>query len=144
MAKIYFTDGSVLRDTGRAGFAAIPVDEDGNIDVENALTGAVYSTDIQRIELMAVLTAIRSAPKTEPITIFTDHKTICDVLAKSTRVDCEKGRNHNLWNQLRQLCSTRKITLNWVKAHAGNKANNAADRAARAAARSLLPKMAQC
>ena len=93
---------------------------------------------------MAVVTAIRSAPKSHSVTIYTDHKTICDVIARNERSKCEKGRNRNIWNQLRQLCQSREITLHWVRAHAGNLANAAADRAARTAARNLVTKIAAC
>ncbi|MFD2274613.1 RNase H family protein [Undibacterium arcticum] len=75
---------------------------------------------------------------------FTDHKTICDVLARDTRAKCEKGRNSNQWNQLRQLCRTRQISLNWVRGHAGNVGNTLADRAARSAAKSISTTIGSC
>jgi ribonuclease HI len=140
----YYTDGSVLLQHGYGGYAAVPLKEDGQADTTRTLCGAKDSTDIQEMELMAVITAIRSTPKHRAVTVFTDHKTICDVIARPERAKVEKGRNRNYWNQLRQLCQTREINLQWVRAHAGNMGNAAADRAARAAAKGLMSQMAVC
>lgn len=140
----FYTDGSILHLHGCGGYAAVPLSTDGTMDPSKVICGSKASNDIQEMELMAVVTAIRSVPKSHPVTIYTDHKTICDVIARTVRAKCEKGRNRNIWNQLRQLCDSRDITLHWVRAHAGNQGNQAADRAARAAARSLVTKMATC
>ncbi|MFC6523041.1 RNase H family protein [Undibacterium arcticum] len=64
------------------------------------------------------------------------------MLARDTRAKCEKGRNSNQWNQLRQLCRTRQISLNWVRGHAGNVGNTLADRAARSAAKAFQLQLA--
>jgi ribonuclease HI len=135
---IFFTDGSVFREYECGGFAAVPVSEDGTAHPERAIQGAIKSDDIQQMELLAIIEAVRSVPKKDEVEIFTDHKTIPDVLAKPKRAPCEKGKNRNLWNQLRQLCITRKIELHWVRSHAGNMANETADQLARAAARDLI------
>lgn len=136
--KTFFTDGSILHLYGCGGYAAVPMNEDGSVDVEHAIHGCKYSVDIQEMELMAVVSAIRSVPINQPVVIFTDHKTICDVIGKRDRARCERGRNRNIWNQLRQLCHTRDVALHWVKAHAGLPGNVEADQFARAAARSLI------
>jgi len=137
--KIFYTDGSVLPLYRCGGYAVVPIQDDGSADVDHILSGCKLSADIQEMELMAVVAAIRSVPKRQRVTIFTDHKTICDVLAKPVRAQCERGRNRNLWNQLRQLCRTRDVALCWVRAHAGVAGNEQADVAAKAAARSLVP-----
>jgi ribonuclease HI len=115
---------------------------DGSADIDHVISGCKFSNDIQEMELMAVIVAIRSVPKKQPVEIYTDHKTICDVLAKTERAQCERGRNRSIWNQLRQLCQSRDITLRWVKSHAGIPGNCAADHAAKFAARSLIPRPA--
>jgi ribonuclease HI len=137
MHSNYYTDGSVLHLYGCGGYAAIPLLNDGLIDHDHAISGSKQSTDVQEMELMAVIAAARSAPKSHKITIFTDHKAICDAMSRTTRAKVEKNQNSQLWNQLRQLCTTRDITIRWVKAHSGDLGNNAADRLARAAAKSL-------
>lgn len=125
-----YVDGSYLAHKQCGGFAAIPLDEDGTILIEHSVCGAQKSNGCQEMELVAVIEGIKSVPKTHEVTIFTDHKTICDVLAKPTRSRCESGINRNLWNQLRQLCQTRQVQLKWVKAHFDSMANIEADRLA--------------
>ena len=137
--NFFYTDGSVLPLFRCGGYAAVPIRADGHVEIDRIVSGCKFSVDVQEMELMAVIAAIRSAPKNQHITIFTDHKTICDVLARSERAPCERGRNHNLWNQLRQFCDTRPISLCWVKSHAGVPGNEWADRSAKTAARSLIP-----
>lgn len=137
MHSNYYTDGSVLHLFGCGGYAAIRMEQDGLIDHDHAISGSKQSSDIQEMELLAVIAAARSAPKTDKITIFTDHKAICDAMSRPTRAKVEKNQNSQLWNQLRQLCTTRDITVRWVKAHSGDPGNCAADRLARAAAKSL-------
>lgn len=144
MDKIFYTDASVLHQHGCAGYACVPVSDDGAIDVAHALSGSRSSCDIQEMELLAVINAIRSVPRTQPLTIYTDHKTICDVIARPVRASCERGRNRNFWNQLRQLCATRPVTLHWVRGHNGNPGNEAADRLARQAARALSATIGNC
>lgn len=144
MDKIFYTDASVLHQHGCAGYACVPISDDGAVDIDHALSGSKPSSDIQEMELLAVVTAIRSVPRTQPLTIYTDHKTICDVLARPIRANCERGRNRNIWNQLRQLCATRPVKLHWVRGHDGNPGNEAADRLARFAARQFFATMGAC
>ena len=137
--KIFFTDGSVLPQHGCDGYAAVPMHTDGSADIDHVISGCKFTIDVQEMELMAVVTAIKSVPVRQPVTIFTDHQSICDVIAKKERANCERGRNRKIWNQLRQLCNARHVTLRWVKGHAGIPGNVAADLAAKTAARSLIP-----
>lgn len=130
-----YVDGSFLQDHGCGGFAAVPVLNNGQILIEQALVGSRASTGCQEMELIAVIHAIKSVPKDLTVTVYTDHKTICDVLSKPERARCEQGVNRNLWNQLRQICASRIVHLKWVKAHHDNMANCAADQLARNAAK---------
>ncbi|MFD2274612.1 RNase H family protein [Undibacterium arcticum] len=70
MNSTFYTDGSVLHQNGYGGFAAVPIHPDGSADVDHIISGSKASRDIQEMELIAVITAIRSAPKTHAITIF--------------------------------------------------------------------------
>ena len=140
----FYTDGSVLHQHGFGGHAAVPVMDDGRADTDHIVCGAKQSNDIQEMELIGVISAIRSTPKGRSVKIYTDHKTICDVIARPARSKVEKGRNRIYWNQLRQLCKSRDVELLWVKAHSGNLNNAIADRAARAAAKGMMLQMPAC
>jgi ribonuclease HI len=133
-----YVDGSYLQLHGCGGFAAIPLNESGEVDMTRAVVGSRASNGNQEMELLAVIEGIKSVPRSKSVTVFTDHKTICDVIAKPTRANCERGINRNMWNQLRQLCESREVRLEWVRAHCGNLGNTAADIAARAAAKRFM------
>lgn len=130
-----YVDGSFLTEFGCGGYAVVNVDNTGKILIDDAIVGAQASSGCQEMELIAVITAIKSFSRDAAITVYTDHKTICDVLSKPERSKCEQGPNRNLWNQLRQLCASRHVSLQWVRAHCGNLANGIADELARSAAK---------
>lgn len=133
-----YVDGSYFQLHGCGGYAAIPLGEDGSVDIDRAVTGSRLSNGNQEMELLAVIEGIKSVPKSKAVTVFTDHKTICDVISRPNRASCESGINRNMWNQLRQLCQSRVVSLQWVRSHCGHLANSAADRAAKAAAKNFI------
>lgn len=135
-----YVDGSYFQLHGCGGYAAIPLADDGSIDLDRAIIGSRPSNGNQEMELLAVIEGIKSVPKSKTVTVYTDHKTICDVIARPNRASCESGINRNMWNQLRQLCQSRVVKLEWVRAHNGHVANAAADRAAKAAAKKFICK----
>ena len=133
--KIY-TDGACSGNPGKGGWAAIILD--GNIN-QSSISGSESNTTNNRMELMAPMMALKKIKKKSEITIFTDSKYVKDGITdwiKKWKLNNWKGsnkkpiKNKDLWIKLEKSCLKHKVTWKWVKAHAGNKLNNLADKLA--------------
>ena len=132
--KIY-TDGACSGNPGKGGWAAIILD-DLNL---SSISGSESNTTNNRMELMATIMALKKIKKKSEITIFTDSKYVKDGITdwiKKWKQNNWKSsnkkpvKNKDLWVKLDNSCQKHKITWKWVKAHAGNKYNNLADKLA--------------
>ena len=83
--------------------------------------------------------ALKKIKKKSEITIFTDSKYVKDGITdwiKKWKQNNWKSsnrkpvKNKDLWIKLDNSCQKHKITWKWVKAHAGNKYNDLADKLA--------------
>jgi ribonuclease HI len=75
------------------------------------------------MELTAVIQAIKQTPADRSIIIRTDSQYVTEAVAGHTTVKS----NSDLWNEYREIAKTRKIKVVWVKGHAGDMHNEAAD-----------------
>ena len=132
--KIY-TDGACSGNPGKGGWAAIILD-DLNL---SSISGSESNTTNNRMELMGPIMALKKIKKKSEITIFTDSKYVKDGITdwiKKWKQNNWKSSNKNpvknkdLWIKLDSSCQKHKITWKWVKAHAGNKYNDLADKLA--------------
>ena len=132
--KIY-TDGACSGNPGKGGWAAIILD-DLNL---SSISGSESNTTNNRMELMGPIMALKKIKKKSEITIFTDSKYVKDGITdwiKKWKQNNWKSsnkkpvKNKDLWVKLDNSCQKHKITWKWVKAHAGNKYNDLADKLA--------------
>mgnify|MGYP001187904962 FL=1 len=131
MINIY-TDGACKGNPGPGGWGALII-ENG---VENEIYGGEGNTTNNRMEIMAVIMALRSIDKKSEITVFTDstyvQKGINEWIDKwkingwrtSNRKDV---KNKDLWVQLDSLNSKIRVNWMWVKGHSGHPENDRAD-----------------
>tara|TARA_B100000941_G_scaffold273345_1_gene233545 strand:- start:188 stop:613 length:426 start_codon:yes stop_codon:yes gene_type:complete len=133
--KIY-TDGACSGNPGKGGWAAIILDKDLN---QSSISGSESDTTNNRMELLAPIMALDKIKKKSEITIFTDSKYVKDGITdwiKKWKVNKWKSsnkkpvKNKDLWMKLDSYCLKHKVTWKWVRAHAGNKYNNLADKLA--------------
>ena len=121
------TDGSVIasgrrrnRDKGPGGWAYI------NHETGTSSGGFATETTNNRMELLAVIEAIKSLDPKKPICIRTDSQYVDQVASGSKAV----RKNHDLWSEYRELAQERRIKIVWVKGHSGDPYNEKADKLA--------------
>jgi ribonuclease HI len=137
---VVYTDGSCLGNPGPGGWAwAVP-------DGQHASGGEARTTN-QRMEVTAVLEALRSLPA-EPITVMSDSTYVVKCfqdrwwegwIRRGWRNTAGKPvANRDLWEPLIAvaLAPERQIAFKWVKGHSGDRWNDFVDELAVAAATS--------
>lgn len=139
--KLY-TDGSCLGNPGAGGWAAICVTQEDGVFFRVA-GGDSYTTN-NIAELTAVIRGLERYGG-GPVTVFTDSKYVIDGITKWIRGWKRNGwktstggdvKNRSLWEQLDVLV-TEFVHFEWVKAHNGDRWNEAVDTLARKVASTL-------
>ena len=138
--KIY-TDGSCLGNPGAGGWAAIIVDADNHR--EEIFSGEANTTN-NRMELTAAIRALEKISADDNVELFTDSSYLKNAftngwLAKWKRNGWKTAKkkpvlNKDLWLELDELISSRRVNFHWVKGHAGHSFNERCDELARGAA----------
>ena len=127
-----YTDGACRGNPGSGGWGCI-IFENGN---EKEIRGYKAQTTNNRMELTAVIEALKSTTVDSSIVIYTDSKYVMDGInqwivkwKKNGWMTAAKKtvKNKDLWLLLDKLICSRKINWVWVKGHAGNQGNERAD-----------------
>ena len=141
MKYVIYTDGACSGNPGPGGWGAVIFDEDKN---ETNISGEEKSTTNNRMELMAPIMALKKIKKSSKIIIYTDSIYLKNGITtwiknweKNGWMSANKKpiKNKDLWVTLNTLSKDRVVDWKWVKAHAGNKYNEIADRLATEAIR---------
>ena len=136
MKYIIYTDGACSGNPGPGGWGVIILDEKKN---QINLSGKEKSTTNNRMELMAPIMALKKIKNSSEITIYTDSTYLKDGITvwinnwkKNGWKSASKKpvKNKDLWVALSKLTEKKSIYWKWVKAHAGNKFNELADKLA--------------
>ena len=131
MIKIY-TDGACKGNPGVGGWGAIIMQDEKNIE----LFGGENETTNNRMELMAVIMALKEISSNLELTIYTDSTYVQKGISewiKNWKVNNWRSsskkpvKNKDLWVELDEVVGSRKINWEWVKGHAGNEGNEKAD-----------------
>ncbi len=135
-----FTDGACQGNPGRGGWGAI-MRYNGT---EKEISGGSPDTTNNRMELSGVIEALRLLKEPCEVILYSDSKYVCDAIAKGwakgwkrngwRKADKKPALNTDLWDDLLSLLEQHKITVSWVKGHAGHPENERCDRLAVAAA----------
>ena len=135
-----FTDGACKGNPGPGGWGSILRYK----GVEKEISGGEPHTTNNRMELTAVIEALRLLKEPCRVSLYTDSQYIANALTQGwakkwkangwMRNKKEKALNPELWDELLKLCDTHEIDVNWVKGHAGHPENERCDRLAVAAA----------
>ena len=142
MVEIY-TDGACKGNPGVGGWGAI-LRFGGT---ERELFGGVANTTNNRMEMTAVIEALRVLSRSCDAIVFTDssyvQKGISEWIHGWKRngwktADRKPVKNADLWQALDELAAGHKIEWRWVRGHAGHPENERADLLANRGVESLL------
>ncbi len=142
MLKIY-TDGSCLGNPGFGGWGFVATDGT-NIAKRS---GAAPDTTNNRMELLAVISALNAAKKNHnELELYTDSQYVKNGMQSWIKnwkknnwktADKKPVKNQDLWQQLDIAASEIKIHWHWVRGHNGDELNEMVDVLARTAAEEL-------
>ena len=131
-----YTDGACSGNPGPGGWGAI-LEWQGH---EKELSGGEAQTTNNRMELTAVLTALRLLKEPCIVELYSDSNYVVDAIDKGwlygwqkkdwIKADKKPVLNVDLWQQLLPELKRHDVRLHWVKGHAENEKNNRCDQLA--------------
>lgn len=136
-----YTDGACNPNPGPGGWAAILLRPG---DKPQELAGAEEKTSNNRMELRAVIEALKALAEPHEVTLYTDSNYLRQGITEWLPQWQRRGwqtraktavKNQELWQALAAEVARHRIDWHWVKGHAGNQWNERADDLAR----SMLP-----
>ncbi len=138
-----YTDGACKHNPGPGGWGAVIVYG----KVEKELSGGDAKTTNNRMELMAVISALECLKEPCEVTLTSDSKYVIDSIEKGwvygwrsrgwVKSDKSPALNSDLWERLLGLLEIHKVKFVWVRGHAGHPYNERCDSLACAVAESL-------
>ena len=131
-----YTDGACSGNPGPGGWGAI-LEWNG---VEKELSGGENPTTNNRMELLAVISALEKLNQSCIVELYSDSKYVIDALTKGwltswikngwRKADKRAVLNVDLWQRLLPLLEKHEMHYHWVKGHAENEKNNRCDQMA--------------
>lgn len=131
-----FTDGACSGNPGPGGWGAI-LRYNG---VEKELSGGDPLTTNNRMEMLAVIEALKALKEPCEVTVTSDSQYVCNGINKGwaanwqknnwIKSDKTKAKNPELWEELLSLLKIHKAAIIWVKGHNGHPENERCDRLA--------------
>ena len=131
-----YTDGACSGNPGPGGWGAI-LEWNG---VEKELSGGENPTTNNRMELLAVISALEKLNQSCIVELYSDSKYVIAALTKGwltswikngwRKADKKAVLNVDLWQRLLPLLEKHEMHYHWVKGHAENEKNNRCDQMA--------------
>jgi len=122
MSQVIYTDGSCMPNPGPGGygFVVLPTKID---PIEWHVSGGEYSTTNNRMELTAVIEALKFCHDKSNLTIYSDSMYV---------INCAKGKwkrkkNIDLWEKYNIESKNKDIEWIWVKGHSNDYYNEIVD-----------------
>jgi ribonuclease HI len=131
-----YTDGACSGNPGPGGWGAVLLHKEHKKEI----FGGEPSTTNNRMEMKAVIEALKAVKKTMPVIIYIDSQYVKDGITKWIfswkkngwrNADRKPIKNIDLWQELDVEVAKHKIEWIWVKGHSGNHFNEIADQLAR-------------
>ncbi len=131
-----FTDGACSGNPGPGGWGAILRYK----GTDKEISGGEAQTTNNRMELTAVIEALKLLKEPCEVTLWTDSKYVADGLGKGwaagwkkngwRKADKKPALNPDLWDELLSLNDKHTITIQWIKGHASHPENEKCDKMA--------------
>ena len=135
-----YTDGACSGNPGPGGWGAILRFRTAQKVYEKELSGGEANTTNNRMEMTALLEALRQLKEPCAIDLYSDSKYVVDSLQKGwargwrargwKKADKSPALNPDLWAQALEQEARHTITYVWVKGHAGHPENERCDQLA--------------
>ncbi len=131
-----FTDGACKGNPGPGGWGAILRYQ----NIEKEISGGEKETTNNRMEMLAMISALRQLKEPCFVVATSDSKYLLDGLQKGwaagwkergwKKKDGKPALNSDLWDLLLELTSHHKMEYHWIRGHAGHPENERADKLA--------------
>ncbi len=131
-----FTDGACSGNPGPGGWGAILRYK----QTEKEISGGEKLTTNNRMELLAVINALKLLKEPCEVTLYSDSQYVCNALklgwAKKWKANSwmrnkkDPALNPELWDELLKLYDSHSVNIVWVKGHAGHPENERCDKLA--------------
>ena len=131
-----YTDGACSGNPGPGGWGAI-LSYGGH---EKELSGGQRETTNNRMELTAVISALKALKEPCQVALYSDSRYVIDALSKGwvygwqkngwKKSDKKPALNVDLWEELLPLIRLHKMEYHWVRGHSDNEKNERCDRLA--------------
>ena len=135
-----YTDGACSGNPGPGGWGAILRFRTADKVYEKEISGGDATTTNNRMEMTALLEALRQLKEPCAIDLYSDSKYVIDSLQKGwargwrargwKKADKSPALNPDLWASLLAESEKHEITYHWLKGHAGHPENERCDRMA--------------
>lgn len=131
-----FTDGACSGNPGPGGWGAILRYK----EFEKNISGGEKMTTNNRMELTAVIEALKALKEECHVILTTDSKYVCDGINKGwakqwknngwRKADKKPALNSEMWEELLSLTEKHTVEFIWVRGHNGHPENELCDRMA--------------
>ena len=128
-----YTDGACSGNPGKGGWGAVLVCN----GKEKEISGAEAETTNNRMELTAVIEALKALKYPCEVKLTTDSKYVCDAINQQwvyswkkngwRNADKKPALNVDLWEKLLDLLELHQVSFVWVKGHNGHPYNERCD-----------------
>ena len=127
-----YTDGACSGNPGPGGWAAVLLSGEHKKEI----SGGEASTTNNRMELLAVISALELLKRPCEVTLYTDSQYIERAVnqgwlrawkARGWKRRDGELKNPELWQRLDKLLTVHTVAFHWVKGHAENDLNNRCD-----------------
>lgn len=127
-----YTDGACSGNPGPGGWGVVLRFK----GTEKELYGSAPETTNNRMEMMAIIQALKALKRPVSIQLYTDSKYVMDGMTKWLEGWKAKGwktaakkpvKNADLWQEMEQLLAPHQVSWHWVKGHDGHPENERAD-----------------
>jgi ribonuclease HI len=124
---LVYADGSCLGNPGPGGWGVVVLQKGGARDY----SGGDSHTTNNRMEITAVIEALRRVPAGSRVIVRTDSQYVVNTI----NAHWKRKANVDLWQELDADIARHNVRFEWVRGHAGHPMNERADRLALEAAK---------